>query len=47
VLLLDNITRGLEELDVFDNNGIALVRELDNITGGIGEFHVFDKIGFI
>jgi hypothetical protein len=44
---LDDDTRGIEELDFFDNIGIGLLFELDDITGGIGELDVFDNIEFL
>jgi hypothetical protein len=47
MLGIDNITGGIEELDVFDNIGFVSMLGIDNITGGIGELDVFDNIGFV
>jgi hypothetical protein len=44
---LDNITRGIGELDFFDKIAFVWVVHLDNITGGIGELEFFDNIVFV
>jgi hypothetical protein len=42
-----NITRGIRELDFFNNIGFILVFELDNVIRGIEELDLFDNIGFV
>jgi hypothetical protein len=44
---LENITRGIGELDFFDNIGFVRLFELDHITRGNRELAFFDNIGFV